>query len=863
MASGAMSAKHGVFDDCTLAFVPSNELAPKQISELSRIVQDNGGTICEPRRNGSIAIDRVTHIISNTIDFEQYVESQAVMIPVVSDKWISTSVLRSKVAQVRPFSPDPRMIFREVVVTCADLPPMDKESILGATMALGGQESKEAWRLTTHICALSMDAPKVKAALDKRFKGKVVLPHWFDACFKLGKRIDEGPYLLPDPEIVKKSSEDDLEIPVNKNLINATSVSPAILPVPPGAKSARSPATVFKDRDVMFSADLSITPGLLQAVKDIVTHGGGKIVASVDECDMFICQYRDGPEYIHAAQSCKEVGSLSWLYALIVNNQWQNPLHRLLHYPIPRGGIPGFKDLKITVSNYGGEARIYLENLIKACGAEFTKTMKADNTHLITARDSSEKCKAAPEWGVAVVNHLWIEESYAKCGIKPINLSKYNHFPPRTNLGEIIGQTFIDESKVRDVYYPGGEETMSPRAKRKRRILEAAEDNAYHNGPADGVVIGRDGDADEAGDDGKSEEAQAPGKTKTSAAVQTPVRRRRAHPGKENDTPSAASTGGRSAKAKARDILQCIAPDIALYEKEKRRQSRTGAPWGGKRAADLADKARTSGAATSPKQKQEEDDGEGADADAKRPTKKQRCLLPNVEMRIVVTGFKRWVGDKNREDQDRRKLRDVGIQIVQENQPCDYLVAPQVVRTVKFLSALARGAVVLSSEFIEKVLELGQVPEPEDFILKDEDSERRYGFKLEQSMARARANRGKLLRGIPVYCTEKIHNGPESYRSIAEANGAIFKLYRARSGTTIKPTTAEEDGFAKPEPVYLLTGSSADEQQMWERFRDMAEKGNMEPRIVAADWLLDVAMAQQVRFKDKFLIENFVRDGKK
>ena len=100
------------------------------------------------------------------------------MIPVVSDKWISTSVLRSKVAQVRPFSPDPRMIFREVVVTCADLPPMDKESILGATMALGGQESKEAWRLTTHICALSMDAPKVKAALDKRFKGKVVLPHW-------------------------------------------------------------------------------------------------------------------------------------------------------------------------------------------------------------------------------------------------------------------------------------------------------------------------------------------------------------------------------------------------------------------------------------------------------------------------------------------------------------------------------------------------------------------------------------------------------------------------------------------------------------------------------------------------------------
>lgn len=70
------------------------------------------------------------------------------------------------------------MIFAEIVVTCADLPQMDKESILGATMALGGQESKDASRLTTHICALSMEAEKVKAAISRGFKGKVVLPHW-------------------------------------------------------------------------------------------------------------------------------------------------------------------------------------------------------------------------------------------------------------------------------------------------------------------------------------------------------------------------------------------------------------------------------------------------------------------------------------------------------------------------------------------------------------------------------------------------------------------------------------------------------------------------------------------------------------
>lgn len=137
---------------------------------------------------------------------------------------------------------------------------------------------------------------------------------------------------------------------------------------------------------------------------------------------MFIYQYRDGPQYVHASRLCKEVGSLSWLFYLIVHNQWRNPLHRLLHYPVPKNGIQGFRGLRVTVSNYGGEARIYLENLINACGAEFTKTMRANNTHLITARDTSEKCKAAPEWGVAVVNHLWLEESYAKCEMKQINV---------------------------------------------------------------------------------------------------------------------------------------------------------------------------------------------------------------------------------------------------------------------------------------------------------------------------------------------------------------------------------------------------------------------------------------------------------
>lgn len=316
-----------------------------------------------------------------------------------------------------------------------------------------------------------------------------------------------------------------------------------------------------------------------------------------------------------------------------------------MHYPIPRNGIEHFKDQRITVSNYGGEARIYLENLIKASGAEFTKTMKGDNTHLITARNSSAKCQAAPEWGITVVNHLWLEESYAKCEFQPENIQRYNHFPPRTNLGEIIGQTFFDESRLRELYYPGGEGSMSPRAKRKRKMLEAAEENAYQHGPAEGVVIGRT--PQEKDSDAMVDESEGLKKrqTKKLSTVATPIRSRRAATGKENNTPSIESTGGRSAKVKARETLQMIAPDIALYEQERKRNGKTG-PWGGKRATDLLERGNEEKQqVSSPAQRSFDDD--------ERKQKKARPSLPEVDIRIVLTGFGRWVSDKHKEDVDR------------------------------------------------------------------------------------------------------------------------------------------------------------------------------------------------------------------
>ena len=39
----------------------------------------------------------------------------------------------------------------------------------------------------------------------------------------------------------------------------------------------------------------------------------------------------------------------------------------------------------MAVTNYQGDARAYIENLVAACGAKFTRNMTTKNTHLIAA----------------------------------------------------------------------------------------------------------------------------------------------------------------------------------------------------------------------------------------------------------------------------------------------------------------------------------------------------------------------------------------------------------------------------------------------------------------------------------------------
>ena len=470
----------------------------------------------------------------------------------------------------------------------------------------------------------------------------------FDDCLKLGKRIDEGPYCLPDPEILRKRSEETIQAHHRPDMQGSSSTLPTSLN-PPGTPDRQ--LTVFKNKIVMLSADLGIGSHLRATLEGLIKGGGGDITGSVYNSNIFICQYRDTRDFRVASRARQDVGNLAWLYHLLTHNTWTYPMRRLLHYPVAKNGLPGFSKFRISLSNYNGEARVYLENLAKAAGGDFTKTMKEDNTHLITAHLNSEKCTAAREWNVQILNHLWLEESYAKWQIQSESNPRYTHFPHRTNLGEVVGQTEIDREAIEKKFFPAEPDEPSSTVEAGMRAMKVKDKNANPKLPVpNSSAAGPTSSARGAepvpihSDLPTPKATEAQNKSSGTPVVRTPAQSRFVNNEKENETPS--TTGSRGAKQKAAAKLHEMAPDIELFQKEMKRVG--GVMHGRRKAAEdvISDGSR--------KRSLSKDDEDGTDVEvAGRAAKKVKRSKDASIMQLLITGDNRWVNNPTLESNER------------------------------------------------------------------------------------------------------------------------------------------------------------------------------------------------------------------
>ncbi|THH28633.1 hypothetical protein EUX98_g5551 [Antrodiella citrinella] len=422
----------------------SNTLNDTLAGQLATLLDANSGTPTLP------SDEKLTHYISNTLPATQPIDE----LPEESDAYIVTSfwVERSVILAARQdesgFSPDPSLIFSGVIATATDLSYADLDVLSAGISALGGQWRSALTKDITHLFALSTGSAKYETS--QQFKGdmdlKVVVPHWFDDCVRIGQQIEPGPYEWPDPKVFAPTWDRE-EAGKKSKLRSPQKLSPE--------KSAMyasvfqngpppEPKNVWKGFKLML--DLEMNESQFAAHEADITREGGVVVHEVEEADILIMRYRSGPNFVKAYRLNKTIGTLAWMWFVRATSRISRPTEQLLHYPVPYTPIDGFSEHKITITNYTGPDREYLKKLITILGAQFTADMTGNNTVVIAASMEGQKTHKALSWSIPVVNHVWLEDCFIQWRHVAQAHDKYTYFPPGVDFGKLLGKKGLGRS---------------------------------------------------------------------------------------------------------------------------------------------------------------------------------------------------------------------------------------------------------------------------------------------------------------------------------------------------------------------------------------------------------------------------------
>jgi hypothetical protein len=139
----------------------------------------HGGEILTDKYDGAcLPLEDLTHIICGSCDFPGYDAASDALIPAIKPNWVDVSLAKSKLANPRQYSSDPRLFMSDVVICCADLPEGDRDAIIGGVLAMGGLYSAKVSSMVTHIVALTMDSDICRNIALRKLDMKIVLPHW-------------------------------------------------------------------------------------------------------------------------------------------------------------------------------------------------------------------------------------------------------------------------------------------------------------------------------------------------------------------------------------------------------------------------------------------------------------------------------------------------------------------------------------------------------------------------------------------------------------------------------------------------------------------------------------------------------------
>ncbi|KAI8078007.1 BRCT domain-containing protein [Gilbertella persicaria] len=270
----------------------------------------------------------------------------------------------------------------------------------------------------------------------------VVLPQWLDDCFRHHCKLDYNMYRFPIPSVYYPNKPFTATIHPYPTDIKTLS---SILPSHQQLEETRP----FLDETIYFGQDIMTDErktAIIPFIADYVKAGGGRVVSEYNHhlVTIVILKYRSSAEYRQAIKDSKVIASFWWLSNTLIRKYYCPPFDVLLDYPVPKMGIAEMKNCVICVTGFKGAARVFLNTLIVATGARYSPELQKDTTHLICGGGSGKKYQSSNEYPqVVLVNHLWLEECYAKWKKIDQQSDRRYTFIPKDNhlLAGTVGKT--------------------------------------------------------------------------------------------------------------------------------------------------------------------------------------------------------------------------------------------------------------------------------------------------------------------------------------------------------------------------------------------------------------------------------------
>lgn len=852
-----------LFENFKVLIIKSADLPDEEIQkvtdalnqyEVEFTVVDSGSAIDQE----TLITEQYTHIISNNIYFDLYQFTQENMIPVMTTEFIHMTVELQRQPPIRPFSPDPRHVLKGIHVCVGGLPVSDKEAIYGGVRALGGTFSETLNKFVTHL--ISTDSDEDCCIAVNSIDGceiKIVLPNWIDDCLKLRKRLDETPYLLEEGgsvvEQVEKLKEIDI---VNKE-----------------ADAIIAQAKFLNGKRFCIGQDLELSPRANDLIVSLIENSGGIVETNLDDAQYYVGKYRDGDEYRTASRKGLYVGNLNWIYWMVEHQKYISPYLKLLHYPYVRHGLPQMKKFVITSTNYSGDVRFYIMKLVEALGAEFTTSLKQRNTHLITATPTGNKYNAALKWGnITVVNHLWLEETYANWKLQSSTHPRYSHFPRSLKMSDIVGETPLNTEVLKQFYDDGnsdysanviedseGEyEALSGGLPNVKKVLTPKRASEVNVPPLDQSTR----------TPSKEENQKALSKGPTAApvsATETPAAKTSS--ASDTSTTSIRASSGRKAKDKAAAKLHEDMEQLNYFQKQHRSKDVPLLPEEiaerkRKRALEEEQKRQRQASTESPEPKEAEVEDPQKNKKAKKVVQsvpKSPTPTKNYNIIAIATGW-----ELNFNKADMAILQNLGITLHKEfKNNINAIIAPKFMRTEKFLTGLSyKLDYILSPKFIQEVIaefksnpsDLKHLPKVEDFSidkLNPSSVKELTSISLSQLMKKSKArinSYNRIFEGMSFNISPKIPGGPPTVQKILKAHGAS----QVNNIKTIKDLKNLKSLVQSTDSSYVLI---TNEKSYTDKFTEILEQENQSGKIIEWNWVIESIFNMEINNKKNIIYE--------